>query len=87
MTHQREALEQAEAFEQLKQQLTHQRRAAEFEREMEESNQARAQAYRRRATQYALRATLRAQLIKRFQRLRSSCRSQRAFVFTAVREV
>ena len=30
-THQREALEQAEAFEQLKQQLTHQRRAADFE--------------------------------------------------------
>ena len=37
--HQREALEQAEAFEQLKQQLTHQRRVADFKLEMQESNQ------------------------------------------------
>ena len=38
-SHQREALEQAEAFKQLKQSLTHQRRQVEFDREMMESNQ------------------------------------------------
>ena len=36
--HQRQTLEQSEAFEQLKQTLTHQRREVEFEREMAESN-------------------------------------------------